>query len=46
MSLNMEDQRRKAIQSAFYVDQLILASPAAATEVLQRTEEKCDKAES
>ena len=38
----MEDQRRKAIQSAFYVDQLILASSPAmtATEVLQRTEEK------
>ena len=42
LGLNMEDQRRKAIQSAFYVDQLILASSPAmtATEVLQRTEEK------
>lgn len=42
LGLNMEEQRRKAIQSAFYVDQLILSqSPAmTATEVLQRTEEK------
>ena len=42
LGLNMEEQRRKAIQSAFYVDQLILASSPAmtATEVLQRTEEK------
>lgn len=42
LGLNMEEQRRKAIQSAFYVDQLVLSSSPAmtATEVLQRTEEK------
>jgi hypothetical protein len=42
LGLNMEDQRRKAIQSAFYVDQLILSQgpQMTATEVMQRTEEK------
>tara|TARA_Y100000004_G_scaffold136481_1_gene154583 strand:+ start:8123 stop:9739 length:1617 start_codon:yes stop_codon:yes gene_type:complete len=42
LGLNMEDQRRKAIQSAFYVDQLILGGgpQMTATEVVQRTEEK------
>ena len=42
LGLNMEEQRRNAIRSAFYVDQLILSqSPAmTATEVMQRTEEK------
>ena len=42
LGLNMEEQRRKAIQSAFYVDQLILGQgpQMTATEVVQRTEEK------
>lgn len=42
LGLNMEEQRRKAIQSAFYVDQLILSQgpQMTATEVMQRTEEK------
>ena len=42
IGLNMEEQRRKAIQSAFYVDQLILGQgpQMTATEVVQRTEEK------
>lgn len=42
LGLNMEEQRRKAIQSAFYVDQLILSQgpQMTATEVVQRTEEK------
>src|SRR5210317_321434 len=42
LGLNMEEQRRKAIQSAFYVDQLILGQgpQMTATEVMQRTEEK------
>ena len=42
LGLNMEEQRRQAIQSAFYVDQLIMAQgpQMTATEVVQRTEEK------
>jgi hypothetical protein len=42
LGLAMEEQRRKAIQSAFYVDQLILSQgpQMTATEVMQRTEEK------
>jgi len=42
LGLNMEEQRRQAIRSAFYVDQLILAQgpQMTATEVVQRTEEK------
>lgn len=42
LGLAMEEQRRKAIQSAFYVDQLILSQgpQMTATEVIQRTEEK------
>ena len=38
----MEEQRRQAIRSAFYVDQLILSQnqTMTATEVIQRTEEK------
>jgi hypothetical protein len=38
----MEDQRRRAIESAFYVDQLIMSQgpQMTATEVVQRTEEK------
>lgn len=42
IGLNMEEQRRNAIRSAFYVDQLQLnESPSmTATEVLQRNEEK------
>lgn len=42
LGLNMEEQRRRAIQSAFYVDQLILSQgpQMTATEVVQRTEEK------
>lgn len=42
LGLNMEEQRRKAIQSAFYVDQLIMSQgpQMTATEVIQRTEEK------
>ena len=42
LGLNMEEQRRQAIQSAFYVDQLILSQgpQMTATEVMQRTEEK------
>ena len=38
----MEEQRRKAIQAAFYVDQLLLGQgpQMTATEVVQRTEEK------
>ncbi len=38
----MEEQRRNAIRSAFYVDQLILSQgpQMTATEVIQRTEEK------
>ena len=42
LGLNMEEQRRKAIQAAFYVDQLILGQgpQMTATEVVQRTEEK------
>lgn len=42
IGLQMEEQRRKAIQSAFYVDQLIMAQgpQMTATEVMQRTEEK------
>ena len=42
LGLNMEDQRRQAIRSAFYVDQLILSQgpQMTATEVVQRTEEK------
>ena len=42
LGLQMEDQRRKAIQSAFFVDQLILGQgpQMTATEVVQRTEEK------
>jgi len=42
LGLNMEEQRRKAIQAAFYVDQLLLGQgpQMTATEVVQRTEEK------
>jgi len=42
LGLSMEDQRRQAIRSAFYVDQLILSQgpQMTATEVVQRTEEK------
>jgi hypothetical protein len=42
LGLNMEEQRRGAIRSAFYVDQLILSQgpQMTATEVVQRTEEK------
>jgi len=42
LGLNMEEQRRTAIRSAFYVDQLILGTgpQMTATEVVQRTEEK------
>jgi len=42
LGLNMEEQRRQAIRSAFYVDQLILGTgpQMTATEVVQRTEEK------
>ena len=42
LGLQMEEQRRTAIRSAFYVDQLVLgAGPTmTATEVIQRTEEK------
>ena len=42
LGLNMEEQRRKAIRAAFYVDQLILGEgpQMTATEVVQRTEEK------
>ena len=42
LGLNLEEQRRQAIRSAFYVDQLVLgAGPTmTATEVMQRTEEK------
>ena len=42
LGLQMEEQRRQAIRSAFYVDQLILAQnqTMTATEVIQRTEEK------
>ena len=42
LGLAMEDQRRQAIRSAFYVDQLIMSQnqTMTATEVIQRTEEK------
>lgn len=42
IGLEMEEQRRKAIRSAFFVDQLQLVGgpQMTATEVLQRTEEK------
>jgi len=42
LGLSMEEQRRQAIRSAFYVDQLILSQgpQMTATEVVQRTEEK------
>lgn len=42
LGLNMEEQRRQSIQSAFYVDQLIMSQgpQMTATEVVQRTEEK------
>tara|TARA_R100000654_G_scaffold54678_2_gene80874 strand:+ start:113 stop:1711 length:1599 start_codon:yes stop_codon:yes gene_type:complete len=42
LGLNMEEQRRQAIRSGFYVDQLILSQgpQMTATEVVQRTEEK------
>ena len=42
LGLNMEEQRRGAIRSAFYVDQLIMGQgpQMTATEVVQRTEEK------
>ena len=42
LGLQMEEQRRTAIRSAFYVDQIVLgAGPTmTATEVIQRTEEK------
>ena len=42
LGLNMEEQRRRAIEAAFYVDQLIMSQgpQMTATEVVQRTEEK------
>jgi hypothetical protein len=42
LGLSMEEQRRQAIRSAFYVDQLTLMQgpQMTATEVIQRTEEK------
>lgn len=42
LGLAMEEQRRQAIRSAFYVDQLITGQgpTMTATEVIQRTEEK------
>ena len=42
LGLNMEEQRRGAIRSAYYVDQLIMGQgpQMTATEVVQRTEEK------
>ena len=42
LGLNMEEQRRGAIRSAFYVDQLVMGTgpTMTATEVIQRTEEK------
>lgn len=42
IGLNMEDQRRMAIRSAFYVDQLLSGSTPnmTATEVVQRQEER------
>lgn len=42
LGLNMEEQRRTAIRSAFYVDQLILGTgpQMTATEVIQRSAEK------
>ena len=42
LGLNMEEQRRRSIESAFYVDQLIMSQgpQMTATEVVQRTEEK------
>ena len=42
LGLQMEEQRRQAIRSAFYVDQLIMSQnqTMTATEVIQRTEEK------
>ena len=42
LGLNMEEQRRNAIRSAFYVDQLIMGEgpQKTATEVIQLTEEK------
>ena len=42
IGLSMEDQRRQAIRSAFYVDQLLVGgSPnMTATEVIQRQEER------
>ena len=42
LGLQMEEQRRQAIRSSFYVDQLILGQgpQMTATEVVQRTEEK------
>lgn len=42
LGLNLEEQRRQAIRSAFYVDQLTLGTgpQMTATEVVSRTEEK------
>ena len=43
IALNMEDQRRQAIKSAFYVDQLVSAQEGprkTATQVLQENEER------
>lgn len=42
LGLQMEEQRRQAIRSSFYVDQLIMSQnqTMTATEVIQRTEEK------
>ena len=42
LGMNMENQRREAIQAAFYVDQLMMSQgpQMTATEVVQRTEEK------
>lgn len=43
VSINMEDQRRQAIRSAFYVDQLLTAQDGprkTATQVLQENEER------
>ena len=42
LGLNMEEQRRQAIRSAFYVDQLMMGQgpQQTATEIIARTEEK------
>lgn len=42
LGLNMEEQRRNAIRSAYYIDQLVMGTgpQMTATEVVSRTEEK------